>query len=103
MDKPPDIDKHYVYILLAIGTIIGGIFMKLPKIPWWLVLVGALIGGALSVAAFETHSMGDFILGAAAGTLGPYLIANAIEVFKKYLAKRAGVSSSSSDKDTDRE
>lgn len=102
MDKPPELDKHYVYILLAIGTIIGGVFMKLPKVPWWLVLVGALVGGLLSFAAFATHSVGDFILGAASGTLGPYLIASAIDVFKKYLAKRAGVSDSSP-KDTDNE
>ena len=91
MDRPPELDKNAVYILLAIGAVIGGIAAKLPKLPWWLVVVFAVLGGLAGYAAFATHSIGDFLLGAGAGVLGTYLFASAIEVAKKYLAKRAGV------------
>lgn len=91
MDEPPKLGKSEIYILVSIFTVIGAIFMKLPKLPWWLVALGSLAGGLASFFAFESHTFGDFLLGSAAGALAPYGFGVVLDTGRKFLAKKAGV------------
>lgn len=85
--------KSEVAILVAIGTIIGAIFLKLKKVPWWLVIVGASIGGVAGFFALE-QTLGDGLLGAAAGAIGPYLISTVIDGAKGFIRRKFGTEAS---------
>lgn len=84
-------DKSEIYVLIGIGTIIGAIFLKLKKLPWWLIALGAVAGGFMAYYAFGL-TLSDFILGAAAGAIGPYLISTVIEGAKALIRSKTGVS-----------
>lgn len=81
--------KSEVAILVAIGTIIGAIFLKLKKVPWWLVIVGASVGGVAGFFALS-QTLGDGLLGAAAGAIGPYLISTVIDGAKGFIRRKFG-------------
>ena len=87
MDEPPE--KNTLYILAAIGLIVGAIFAKLPKIPVWLVIVGAVAGGVAGFYALG-YTVSDFVLGAGAGAFGPYVFAALVDAVKKWLDRKAG-------------
>lgn len=79
--------KTEAYVLIGIGTIIGAIFMKIKNIPWWLITIGAAVGGFLGYFAID-QTFGDFILGAAAGAIGPYLISTVIDGAKGWIQRK---------------
>lgn len=83
--------KSEIAILVAIGTIVGAIFLKLKKVPWWLVLIGTIAGGIMGYFALD-ESLGDALLGAAAGAIGPYLISTVIEGAKGFIRRKFGSS-----------
>lgn len=84
-----DMEKSEAYILIGIGTIIGAIFLKFKSIPWWLVTLGALAGGIMGYFAFA-ETAADFVLGAAAGAIGPYLISTVLEGVKSFISRKFG-------------
>lgn len=88
-------EKTEVYVLIGIGTIIGAIFMKLKKVPWWAVALGAIAGGFLGFFAFNM-TVADFILGGAAGALGPYLISTVIDSSKAFIKAKLGSNTNAS-------
>lgn len=82
-----DMEKPEAYVLIGIGTIIGAIFLKFKSIPWWLIMIGAVAGGLMGYFAFS-ETVADFVLGAAAGAIGPYLITSVIDAAKAFIARK---------------
>lgn len=87
MDGDTKMEKTEAFILIGIGTIIGAIFMKIKNIPWWLITVGAIVGGLLGFFALD-QTFSAFVLGAAAGAIGPYLITTAVEGVKGFIQRK---------------
>ena len=81
--------KSEIAILVAIATIVGAIFLKLKKVPWWLVIIGSAVGGVMGFFALD-ETIGDALLGAAAGAIGPYLISTAIDGAKSFIRRKFG-------------
>ena len=86
MEDPPG--RNAMYVLAAIGIVIGAVFSKLPKVPWWLVIIGAIVGGAAGVYALD-GAFSDFVLGAGAGALGPFLFASLVDGVKRWINRKS--------------
>lgn len=81
-------EKNTIYVLVGIGAILGAILAKVKKeIPWWVVVLAAIAGGFLGFFALDAV-FSDFVLGAAAGAVGPYLFGTAIAAAKKIIKKK---------------